>query len=55
MFFEQVGPMARLVSALAAAPDKLAAFRRELDEVVAEYFHDNTVHQDYLLTRAVKV
>jgi SAM-dependent methyltransferase len=54
-FFEQVGPMARLVGALQAMPDKLAAFRRELDELIAQYFHDNTIHQDYLLTRARKV
>lgn len=34
---------------------KLAAFRRELEDLAAQYFEDNTVRQDFLLTRAVKV
>ena len=50
------GPLIKLVESLAATdPDRLAAFRREFEAIVAEYFEDNTVRQDYLLTRATKV
>jgi SAM-dependent methyltransferase len=49
------GPMVKLIESLAAEPDKLAAFRKEYDALVAEYLEANIVRQDYLLTRAVKV
>jgi hypothetical protein len=32
----------------------LAAFRAEYEALIAEYFEENTVRQDYLLTRATK-
>jgi len=50
------GPMLKLVESLATSdPARLAQFRREYDALVAPYFEDNIVRQDYLLTRAVKV
>ena len=49
-----VGVMARLVAALAAEPEKLLAFRRELEALLGEYFEPNSLHMDYLLTRARK-
>ena len=49
-----VGPIAKLVQSLQADQQKLAAFRREADDLVSLYFADNLVRQDYLLTRAVK-
>ena len=50
------GPLVKLVELLTATdPDRLATFRRESEAMVAEYFEDNTVRQDYLLTRATKV
>jgi SAM-dependent methyltransferase len=52
---EQIGPMARLVTALGAEPEKLSAYRRELDEIIAIYYENNTVRQDYLVTRATKI
>lgn len=57
MFMERnLGPLAKLTAALAAAdPPKLAALRRELEAAAAPYFENNHVRQDYLLTRAVKV
>ena len=49
------GPMVTLVEWLGATdPAKLAQFRREFDALTAEYFDDNLVRQDYLMTRAVK-
>jgi len=47
-----VGPMQKLVERLAADPEKLADIRREFEAMVAPYYFDNIVHQDYLLTRA---
>ncbi len=50
------GPLVKLIESLTAAdPARLAAFRREYDAIVADYFEDNTVRQDYLLTRATKI
>jgi len=50
------GPMLKLVESLEASdPARLAQFRREYDALVAPYFEDNVVRQDYLLTRAMKV
>jgi hypothetical protein len=50
------GPVLKLVESLSGAdPAKLAAFRRECDGLTTEYFEDNTVSQDYLMTRAVKL
>ena len=48
------GPMIRMVEALSADPDRLQRFRQEYDAAVALYLCDNTVRQDYLLTRARK-
>ena len=48
------GPMLKLVEMLASDPTRLAQFRREYDALIAPYFEDNLVRQDYLLTRAVK-
>jgi SAM-dependent methyltransferase len=53
---QNVGPMRKLVDMLSATDSaKLEAFRREYDAIVAEYFADNLVRQDYLMTRATKV
>lgn len=50
------GPMLKLVEALGRSdPARLAQFRREYDALIAPYFEDNIVRQDYLITRAVKV
>jgi ubiquinone/menaquinone biosynthesis C-methylase UbiE len=50
------GPMLKLVEMLSASdPNRLAHFRREYEALVAPYFEDNVVRQDYLLTRATKV
>ncbi len=50
------GPMVRLVESLAASdPLKLADFRREYDALAAEYFEENVIRQDYLITRAKKI
>jgi hypothetical protein len=50
------GPMVKLVESLSVSdPARLVQFRREYDSLVAPYFDENVVRQDYLFTRAVKV
>jgi SAM-dependent methyltransferase len=50
------GPIIKMIEHLTATDrDRLHAFRQEFDAIVAEYFRDNIVRQDYLLTRAIKV
>mgnify|MGYP001568336103 CR=1 FL=1 len=51
----KAGPFVRTVLALEKEPARLAAWRKEVDDLVGIYLHDNIVHQEYLLTRAVKV
>jgi SAM-dependent methyltransferase len=49
------GPAARLLAALdAAEPAKANQFRREMETTAAQYFEDNVLRQDYLLSRAIK-
>jgi hypothetical protein len=57
LFMERnFGPATRLLQGLDKSdPDKAAALRREFEGLAGEYFENNTVRQDYLLTRAVKV
>jgi len=46
----------KLVETLSASdPPKLEEFRHVYEGVVLEYMEDNTVRQDYLLTRATKI
>jgi SAM-dependent methyltransferase len=50
------GPLVKLVEFLNSTdPARLATFRREYETIVVDYFEDNTVRQDYLLTRATKI
>lgn len=50
------GPMLKLVESLGTSdPARLAQFRGEYEALIAPYFEDNIVRQDYLLTRAVRV
>jgi SAM-dependent methyltransferase len=50
------GPIIKMIEHLSATdPDRLRVFRQEFDSIVALYFRDNVVRQDYLLTRATKV
>ena len=49
------GPMLKLVEMLSASdPARLTQFRREYDALLAPYFENNILRQDYLLTRARK-
>ena len=55
VFFESnAGPFQQLVESLAGQPERLASLRAELDALIASYFRDNAVHQEFLMTRAIK-
>ncbi|MEA3165693.1 MAG: hypothetical protein QOJ26_559 [Thermoplasmata archaeon] len=51
---QTAGPLIRIVQMFANDPQKLAAFRAELDAAIAPYFRNNIVHQDFLMSRATK-
>ena len=51
----KTGPFIRAVQALQHEPARLEAWRKEVDEMVSEYLHDNVVRHEYLLTRAIKI
>jgi ubiquinone/menaquinone biosynthesis C-methylase UbiE len=57
LYMEQnLGPVVRIVQTLETEdPPKLAAFRKELEALIANYFENNFVRQDYLMTRATKL
>ena len=56
MFERTAGPVIRLVEMLSGAdPEALEQFRQRYEALVAEYFEENVVHQDYLMTRATKI
>lgn len=48
-------PVLKVVETLAADNARLANFRAEFDALADLYFDDNIVHQDFLMSRAVKV
>jgi len=55
MMEKTAGPVIRLVEVLQAKdPGKLAAFRKEVEALAAEYMTDNVIRQDFLMTRATK-
>ena len=49
------GPVIKLVESLSASdPAKLKAFRQDYEALAADYFEENAIRQDYLMTRARK-
>ena len=53
---KSAGSMVRLVADLEVSdPAKLEKLRREYEALASEYFEDNYLRQDYLMTRAKKI
>jgi len=53
---ESFGPARKLLAQLdTTEPTKAAQLRQEIEALAAEYFDDNQLRQDFLLTRAIKV
>jgi len=56
IFYEQnAGPLTKLVEALSDDPDKLAQLRFDMEALASDYFADNVLHQDFLMTRGTRV
>ncbi|MDP7063877.1 MAG: hypothetical protein QGH08_02400, partial [Arenicellales bacterium] len=56
IFYEQnAGPLTKLVSVLSDDPDKLAQLRLDMEALVSDYFVDNVLHQDFLMTRGTRI
>lgn len=56
LFMEaKAGPFVRAAQVLQQDPERLEAWRKEIDEVTGEYHQDNVVRHEYLLTRATKL
>jgi ubiquinone/menaquinone biosynthesis C-methylase UbiE len=53
-FEATAAPVIKLVAALADDPARLAAFRREFEDLIALFLRHNVVRQHYLMTRALK-
>jgi SAM-dependent methyltransferase len=49
-----VGPVTRAAQLVAEDPAKQTAFRTELEALIGQYFGDNVVRQDFLVTRGTK-
>ena len=52
---QNAAPVMKAVEALQDRPDALATFRKELENIVARFFSDNVVRQNFLMSRAIKV
>jgi SAM-dependent methyltransferase len=53
---QTAGPIVKLVATLGQQdPQKLAALRKEFDTLAAEYYADNVIRQEFLMTRAEKI
>lgn len=56
LFMESnIGPVEKLVASLEATPERLSAFRQEFEMLIETYFERNTVRQDFLMSRAIKI
>jgi len=49
-----IGPIGATIKLLESNPAKLAEFRKAMEDLLFEYFQNNTVVQSYLMTRAIK-
>ena len=55
LFERTAGPVIKLVELLSVSdPAKLSTFREEVQALSAQYYADNVLRQDYLMTRAIK-
>ena len=53
-FEKGAGPLKRMVEAFSEEPEKLLNLRNEIDGAISEYFEDNLLRMDFLMTRAKK-
>ena len=54
MFEKGAGPLSKLVEKLSSDPERLNLLRTEILNTISQYFENNSLRQDYLLTKGVK-
>lgn len=50
-----IGPVKKLIASLEESPQTLETFREELESLINRFFEGNSMRQDFLMTRAVKL
>jgi SAM-dependent methyltransferase len=53
-FVDTAGPVVKLMAALKDKPEQRAKFQSAFQALLSEYFQDNILRQDFLMTRAIK-
>lgn len=51
---QTAAPVIKIVETLAGQPERLAAFRAELEALIEKFFEGNRIRQSFLMTRAIK-
>ena len=54
-FEKGAGPLKRMIEAFAEEPERLSNLRNEIDGAISEYFEDNILRMDFLMTKAKKI
>lgn len=49
-----IGPILKLIQEPTNPAERIQGFRNELEKLAAQYFRNNAIHQNYLMTRAIK-
>ena len=54
-FEKGAGPLKRMVESFGDEPEKLSILRSKIDEAIFEYFGDNLLRMDFLMTKGKKL
>ena len=54
-FEKGAGPLKRMIEAFAEEPERISNLRNEIDRAISEYFEDNLLRMDFLMTKAKKI
>ena len=54
MFEKGAGPLSKLIEKLSSDPERLYLLRTEILNTISLYFENNSLRQDYLLTKRIK-
>ena len=54
-FEKGAGPLKRMIEAFAEKPETLSNLRNEIDRAISQYFEDNLLRMDFLMTKAKKI
>ena len=54
-FEKGAGPLKRMVESFGDEPEKLSILRSKIDEAIFEYFEDNLLRMDFIMTKGKKL